>query len=241
MAIKVNLLPREAAPARAPGISIRAPRIAVGAGLWVQAASVVLVLVVLGLGVMGYLAHARKVTLADDIKKLKAEDEALKRQLTELSAAEQAKAEIKRRIDVIGRVAASQGVPVQVMNGVLRAVPQGIWLTGFEMKPQEGKVRVDSTGTVVGYSSPTLEALTAKRQEAGAGAPAKGEAREEVRLVGFGVVVKGIAFDNLKIADFMENLRRAGTFADVDFVVTQVDRVEQTRVMSFEVTARVSL
>ena len=29
---------------------------------------------------------------------------------------------------MIGKVAKSQGVPLAMLNGVLRAVPQGVWL-----------------------------------------------------------------------------------------------------------------
>ena len=39
----------------------------------------------------------------------------------------------------------------------------------------------------------------------------------------------------------MDNLRKVGIFTDVDFVVTEAERVEQTRVVSFEVTATVKL
>jgi Tfp pilus assembly protein PilN len=62
-----------------------------------------------------------------------------------------------------------------------------------------------------------------------------------LQLVGYYLVIRGRAFNNLQVADFMENLRKAGVFSDVDFVVTQAERVEQTRVMAFEVTASVKL
>jgi hypothetical protein len=61
------------------------------------------------------------------------------------------------------------------------------------------------------------------------------------QLAGYSVVIKGGAFNNFQIADFMDNLRKVGIFADVDFVVTEAERVEQTRVVSFEVTATVKL
>jgi hypothetical protein len=61
------------------------------------------------------------------------------------------------------------------------------------------------------------------------------------QLVGYSVVIKGGAFNNFQIADFMDNLRKAGLFSDVDFVVTEAERIEQTRVVNFEVTASVKL
>lgn len=242
MAIKVNLLPREAAaaPARA-GVAIRMPKLAVGGALLTQIATGTLILLIVVLGLMGYMAWRDKGTFAREITKLKAQNEALKAQLTELRVAEEAKREIQRRIEVIGRVAKSQGVPVAVMNGVLTAVPQGIWLTSFEMKPQEVKVKVEASRPSISYTSETLARLEAKKQEAGAPAGAQGPTREVTQLQGYSVVIKGIAFNNFQIADFMENLRKVGLFADVDFVLTQADRVEQTRVVAFEVTASVKL
>ena len=61
------------------------------------------------------------------------------------------------------------------------------------------------------------------------------------QLTGYSLVIRGAAFNNFQVADFMENLRKNGLFSDVDFVVTQAERIEQTRVMSFEVTAMVKL
>ncbi len=247
MAIKVNLLPREAVAAR-PGFAISAPKLGVGGGLLVRIASAVLALLVLVLGVTGYRAWAAKNTYAKEITELRARNEALKAQLTELRVAEEAKREIQRRIEIIGRVAKSQGVPVAMMNGVLKSVPQGIWLTSFEMKPREVKVRVDASRPAITPTSEALERLEAKRQEATAQTPAaaapggtKVETREVVQLQGYAVVIKGMAFNNFQLADFMDNLRKVGVFSDVDFVVTQADHVEQTRVMNFEVTASVKL
>jgi Tfp pilus assembly protein PilN len=165
-------------------------------------------------------------------------------QLSELDQAEKAKIEIQRRIEVIGKVAKSQGVPLAMLNGVLRAVPDGVWLYGVEMRPQEVQVRVDETQAA--QTSGTLGRLEAKRTEVESQArpPQRGQppgAREVVQLAGYSVVIKGGAFNNFQIADFMDNLRKVGVFADVDFVGTEAERVEQTRVVSFEVTATVKL
>ena len=61
------------------------------------------------------------------------------------------------------------------------------------------------------------------------------------QLAGYSVVLKGSAFNNFQIADFMDNLRKVGLFSDVDFVVTEAERIDQTRVVNFEVTASVKL
>lgn len=241
MTIKVNLLPRELVAARTarPGLALPTPRIAVGSGLIVQIVGGVLALVALTLAVMGYMAWSAKTAVTKEITELKARNEALKLQLSELRQAEAAKAEIQRRIEVIGRVAKSQGVPVAALNGLIKAIPANIWLTSFEMKPQETKVRVEAGRPAVPAGSDALGKLEAKRAELGA-SPAAAP-REVTVLGGYAIVVKGRAFNNLQIADFMENLRKAGVFSDIDFVVTQAERVEQTRVVGFEITASVKL
>jgi Tfp pilus assembly protein PilN len=244
VAIKINLLPREARAARPGRAAAATPRAGVSAGLATKALVSVLVLMVLVMGLLAYRAWSAKREYQTQITSLKAQNDQLKGQLNELDQAEKAKVEIQRRIEVIGKVAKSQGVPLAMLNGVLRAVPQGVWLYGVEMKPQEIKVRVEeqSAATV----SETLGRLEAKRAEVQAQAtPAQRGAapttREVTQLAGFSVVIKGGAFNNFQIADFMDNLRKVGIFADVDFVVTEAERVEQTRVVSFEVTASVKL
>ena len=248
MAIKINLLPREARAARtgrvaAPTTSLRA---GVSAGLLTKALTGVFVAMALVMAALGYQAWASKRTLQTEITSLKAQNEQLKGQLNELDQAERAKIEIQRRIEVIGKVAKSQGVPLAMLNGVLRAVPQGVWLAAVEMRPQEVKVRVDDQQTAATMGD-TLGRLEAKRTEVegqgGARPPqrAQGATREVSQLAGYAVVIKGGAFNNFQIADFMDNLRKVGLFSDVDFVVTEAERIDQTRVVNFEVTASVKL
>ncbi len=245
MAIKVNLLPREVAPRRA-GLGIRLPAISVGANVYVQAGTGLLVLSVLVVGGLGYAAYRDRAEQQRAITRLKAQDAALQRQLAELRAAEAAKREIRRRLDIIGRVAKSQGVPASVMTGVLRAVPRGVWLTTFDMKPREVKVRLEGPRVSLTYSSETLAKLEEKRQEATAPAPprrpaGKPEVREVTELEGFAIRIRGMAFNNFQVAEFMENLRKAGVFTEVDFTETTATTLEQVRVVSFEVTADVKL
>jgi Tfp pilus assembly protein PilN len=245
VAIKVNLLPREARAARAGRAAApAAPRLTVGGTLITNVLAGVLALVILIMGAMGYRAWAAKRDYQTQISSLKVQNDQLKVQLTELRQAEEAKREIQRRIEVIGKVAKSQGVPLAMLNGVLRAVPQGVWLNTVEMKPTEARVRVETRSMAASSGSEVLGRLEAKRAEVQAQAPAAGAAaptREVTQLTGYAVVIKGSAFTNFQIADFMDNLRKSGVFADVDFVLTQAERVEQTRVVAFEVTATVKL
>ncbi len=245
MAIKINLLPREARAARMGRAAAPAPRPAgISAALLTQALVGVFVVMLLAMGFFGYRAWASKRDYQTQITSLKAQNDQLKGQLAELDQAEKAKVEIQRRIEVIGKVAKSQGVPLAMLNGVLKAVPQGVWLYGVEMKPQEVKVTVsDTPSATVGD---TLSRLEAKRTEVEAQAPRPPQrgapgTREVSQLSGFSVVIKGGAFTNFQLADFMDNLKKVGIFSDVDFVVTEAERIEQTRVVSFEVTASVKL
>jgi Tfp pilus assembly protein PilN len=245
VAIKINLLPREARAARTGRAAAPTLRAGVSAGLLTRILGGVFVLLLLTMGLLGYRAWSTKRDYQTQITSLKAQNEQLKGQLNELDQAERAKIEIQRRIEVIGKVAKSQGVPLAMLTGVLRAVPQGVWLYGVDMKPQEVKVRVEEQTAAT--MSETLGRLEAKRTEVEAQAarpPQRGPApatREVSQLAGYSVVIKGGAFNNFQIADFMDNLRKVGIFADVDFVVTEAERVEQTRVVSFEVTATVKL
>jgi Tfp pilus assembly protein PilN len=245
VAIKINLLPRQAQAVRA-GRAVAVPRIRVGGGLVVNVVLGVFVLVVVVLGLLGYRAWSAKASYQAEITGLKAQNEQLKLKLTELRQAEAAKREIQRRIDIIGKVAKSQGVPLAMLNGVLHAVPQGVWLSSLEMKPQETRVRVESRPATP--TSEVLGRLEAKRTEAEGTPPAAGRpggappaTREVLQLTGYAVVIKGMAFTNFQVADFMDNLRKTGVFTDVDFVLTEAERVEQTRVMAFEVTAMIRL
>jgi Tfp pilus assembly protein PilN len=254
VAIKVNVLRREAAPKRA-GVSLPSvalPKLAIGGGKIMQLGIVAGLVVLAGLAGWGYLSWREKAQEEAKIKQLKAQDQALQRQLTELRVAEAAKREIQRRLDIIGRVAKSQKVPVEVMNGILKSVPQGMWLTSVDMKPQEVKVKVDANRQSISYSSETLNKLAAKKEEestsgggkpVGGGQPAAtpGLTKEVTEIQGFSLVLKGMAFNNFQVAEFMDNLRKAGVFSDVDFNVTQAANVEAVRVMDFEVTANVKL
>jgi Tfp pilus assembly protein PilN len=237
MAIKVNLLPREERPRRAPvKISLR-PAIG-GANPVIVGGTALLVLAALLVGYLFWSNLGEQQTLTRRIAQLKDEDKQLKLKLTELELARAAKREIERRREIIAKVAKSQKVPLTMMDGVLTAVPQGIWLTDFQLKPQEVQVQVEARRAAISYSSETLKALEEKKQEATGGK--RGEVKTVTELRGYAVSIKGMAFNNFQVAEFMDNLKKAG-FSDVDFVVTQATSVEQVRVMNFELTASVKL
>ncbi len=190
MAIKINLLPREARAARTGRAAApTSPRAGVSAGLLTKILGGVFVLMLLAMSLLGYRAWSTKRDYQTQITSLKAQNEQLKGQLNELDQAEKAKVEIQRRIEVIGKVAKSQGVPLAMLNGVLRAVPQGVWLYGVDMKPQEIKVRVEEQTAAT--MSETLGRLEAKRTEVegqAARPPQRGQAGHERGLAARGVL-----------------------------------------------------
>jgi Tfp pilus assembly protein PilN len=248
VAIKVNLLKREA-PKKTGGMKgvsgFSMPKMNIGGGVAMKAAAGLVLVVALVLVVLGYRAYAEKAEHQKKITQLKAQDAQLQRQLVEVRVAEDAKREIQRRLDIIGKVAKSQKVPVEMMAGVLKSVPQGVWLTSFDVKPQEIRVKVDPNRPPISYSSDTLNRLTEKKDGATPGAAAATRAatptKEVTEIQGFSLVIKGLAFNNFQVAEFMENLKKAGVFTDVDFTVSQAAAVESVRVMDFEVTASVKL
>lgn len=250
MAIKVNLLKRDS-PKKTGGVKgisgFTMPKMAIGGGVAMKAAAGLFLVVALVLVLFGYRAYAERAEHQKKITQLKARDAQLQRQLVEVRVAEDAKREIQRRLDIIGRVAKSQKVPVEMMAGVLKSVPQGVWLTSFDVKPQEIRVRVDANRPPITYSSDTLNRLAEKGEKkdgtAGPVAPARTATptKEVTEIQGFSLVIKGLAFNNFQVAEFMENLKKAGVFTDVDFTVSQAASVESVRVMDFEVTASVKL
>jgi Tfp pilus assembly protein PilN len=239
MAIKVNLLPREDRPRRARFPAALA-RPSIGrANYVVPAAAAVFLIAALGVGVAFYRSMSERGALRREVANLRVEDAQLKSRLTELELVRSAKREIERRIEILGKVAKSQKVPLAMMTGVMTAVPQGVWLTSFEMKPQEVQVQVEAKRPPIA-SSPTVQALEEKKQEAAGARPGAREVKTVSELRGFAVSLKGLAFNNQQVADLMDNLRKAG-FSDVDFIVTQATNVEQVRVTSFELSATVKL
>jgi Tfp pilus assembly protein PilN len=222
------------------------PSVSLGGGVATKVATGLFLLVIVGLLTAGYLAWAEKRQYASQITTLRAENERLNAQLQELRVAEEARLDIQRRLDIIGRVAKSQGVSVNIMTTILRSVPQGVWLTSLDVKPQEVKVKVEAGRGSGSEISRTLDLLDQRRRDVQAGTgqpatPAIPQTKEVLQLQGFAIVLKGQAFNNFQLADFMDTLRKTGLFADVDFVTSQADRVDQTRLVAFEITAGVKL
>jgi Tfp pilus assembly protein PilN len=178
VAIRINLLPRDArAVRRGRAVAVTPRAVLGGPGFLARLLTGLFVLTLLTMGALGYRAFSAKQAYQTQIADLKAQTDQLRMQLSELDQAEKAKIEIQRRIEVIGKVAKSQGVPLAMLNGVLRAVPDGVWLYGVEMRPQEVQVRVDETQAA--QTSGTLGQAHRGRVPGAAAAagPAAGRAR----------------------------------------------------------------
>lgn len=234
--IRINLLPREERKRRAaPALAM--PRISLREGLAIPLLALILILEVLLVGGWLFVKKRQADAAQARIAVLKQEDAQLREQLKDQEAAEAARRDIQSRVEIIGRVARTQGLPVQMLSGVLRSVPEGLWLTAFEVKPREVKVKVQRpAGARVGI----IEKLE-KRQEVLQTKEGQPEFIEVTEVQGFSVVLKGSAFGVTQVADFIDNLSRLGVFSEVDFLATRQGLVEQTKVMNFELTASVRL
>jgi Tfp pilus assembly protein PilN len=241
MAIKVNLLSREAQPKRAAApVSLRPSSLSgftmAVIGLWV-----VFAVALAWLGGGYALRRMEYSRLSVEVASLKEKDLQVKNKLVELDLAQKAKREIERRMEIIGKVAQSQQVPLTLMNGVVGAIPEGVWLSEFHMSPDRVEVDVPVERPAISYTNETLKALQEKREEVVAPKPGqKVETKKVKELRGFSFSVRGIAFNNFQVAALMDNLRKAG-YEDVDFKLSEVRSVEQVRVMNFELTASVKL
>jgi Tfp pilus assembly protein PilN len=51
----------------------------------------------------------------------------------------------------------------------------------------------------------------------------------------------GVAFSSSAVADFMTNLKRSGTFKEVDIVVSRQDLTKRPRVVTFEITCEIAI
>jgi Tfp pilus assembly protein PilN len=131
--IRINLLPKEE---RRRPIKVRVP----------QAAIVVLVILVTG-GMWGYWRSVKA-----EVRRLQGEIAATKQEIARnkqiVQMVEQFKRDKKQledRLGIIQRLAAAQGTPVRLLDGVSQALPDDVWLAGFS--------KVSGKLVIQGYAS----------------------------------------------------------------------------------------
>jgi type IV pilus assembly protein PilN len=126
--IRINLLGVARQKARKPiTILDAAQRTSLVCGL-------VIVVAVVGIGAW-YLSLASQASrLEDEIATAQKEAARLKVVLDEVKRAEDRRADLKQRVDIIGQLRESQAVPVQLLDHVSRSMPNMLWLTALDQK-----------------------------------------------------------------------------------------------------------
>lgn len=126
--IRINLL-RE--PSRK-----KAPRLAPSQSKWLIGFLVVLVVEAVLLGGWYYRLDAGIIAQQEEISDLQAEQARLKTLQEELQRFRQEKAELERRLRVVEQLQANQQGPVNLMNAVVRSLPEApnLWLTSLTQR-----------------------------------------------------------------------------------------------------------
>ncbi len=237
--IRINLLPRVEKPRRA------LPTADLSRGPMILALVLLIEVVAMG-GWWGYSQwklNARRGQVA----LLKAEDARLGGLLTERAQFEQTKQDLERRLGIISRLERSQGVPVALMDGILRSVPPGVWLTAIDVTPvvakREEKIAPARPG-VIEQLQAAREQVTQPAQPPSSeqGKAAKGkETRTVSEVTGYKVSLRGMAMSNFMVADLLDNLRKVRSFQGVDLSLIEQTEVEKVKVMNFTATWGISL
>jgi Tfp pilus assembly protein PilN len=233
--IRINLLPKTAKARAAALPTVRGPGIFSWAPLVL---GILLVVELVAMGVWSGYSQWKLTSLRTKVTALRAEDTRLGALLMERAQFERTKQDLERRLGIISRLERSQGVPVALMDSILRSVPQGIWLTALDLTPlltkREEKIAAATPGVI--------ERLTAAQEKVAQPQPAQPQSgkgkdtRTVTELTGFKVTLQGRAMSNIVVADFLDNLRRIQGFRDVDVTVLERVEVEKVRLMTFTAT-----
>lgn len=239
--IRINLLPRRAEKQQRRGFPTmptadfsRVPTIL----------ALVLLLEVVAMGGWWAYSQWKLSSLHGQATMLRAEDVSLGGLLAERTQFEQMKQDLERRLDIVSRLSRSQGVPVVLMDGVLRSVPQGVWLTGLDVQPvvtkREEQAAAPAAPGVIQRLEQAKEQVTqpAPAPTAGRGQAAqKGkETRTVTEVTGYKVTLRGSAMSNFMVADLLDNLRKVPSFKDVDLSLIERAEVEKVKIMNFTAT-----
>jgi Tfp pilus assembly protein PilN len=130
------------------------------------------------------------------------------------------------------------------MDGILRSVPQGVWLTALDVQPivatrAEQAAAPAAPGVIERLEQAKEQAAQSTQTPAagrGQAAPKGKETRTVTEVTGYTVTLKGLAMSNFMVADLLDNLRKVASFKDVDLSVTERTEVEKVKVMNFTAT-----
>ncbi len=235
--IRINLLPRVEKPRRALAL----PTADLSRGPKILAVALLIEVVAMG-GWWGY-SQWKLNGLRGQTTMLRAEEARLGGLLAERAQFEQTKQDLERRLGIVSRLERSQGVPVALMDGILRSVPPGVWLTALDVTPvvakREEKVAPARPG-VIEQLQAAREQATQPPQTPAAGQGQAPKGKETTRTVsevtGYKVSLRGVAMSNFMVADLLDNLRKVPSFKDVDLYLIEQTEVEKVKVMNFTAT-----
>ena len=93
------------------------------------AASVILVLTVLGIGWWFWSLHQRSERVDQEIIRAESETQKLRGVLAQVQKFESRKAQLQQRVSLIEQLRKGQSAPVHVLDRISRSLPERLWLT----------------------------------------------------------------------------------------------------------------
>ena len=91
----------------------------------------------LGVGCWYWQLSSKAAALDTEIAAAQAEVTRLNKVLVEVKRAEDRRAQLQQRVAIIEELRRGQGVPVQMLDHVSRSLPDFLWLTALEQKPDD--------------------------------------------------------------------------------------------------------
>ena len=128
--IRINLLAVERERARKRALIPAAHRVTI-------AASLVLLLTVLGIGWWSWYLHQESARLDAEIARAEIETQQLRGVLAQVQKFESRKAQLQQRVTLIEQLRRGQGGPVHVLDEISRSLPERLWLTTIDQKDNE--------------------------------------------------------------------------------------------------------
>lgn len=128
--IRINLLAVERERTRKRALIPAAHRVTI-------AASLVLLVTVLGIGWWFWYLHQESARLDAEIARAEIETQQLRGVLAQVQKFESRKAQLQQRVTLIEQLRRGQGGPVHVLDEISRSLPERLWLTAIEQKDSE--------------------------------------------------------------------------------------------------------
>ena len=91
----------------------------------------------LGIGGWYWTLNRQAAALEVEVSAAQAEVARLTKVLAEVKRAEDRRAQLQQRVAIIEELRRGQGVPVQMLDHVSRSLPDFLWLTSLEQKPDD--------------------------------------------------------------------------------------------------------